>query len=76
MGVEIFTNTSGVALGLAKRVSFYIRVRTIIALRSDYIAGSRGEQGAQASSLGYSGELTKPRVSREWLAPEQEQQAY
>jgi len=39
-------------------------------------------QDAQVSQVscsgcsGYSGESTEPRVSREWLAPEQEQQPY
>jgi hypothetical protein len=41
--------------------------------------GAQGTQGARVSCSGcsgYSGELTEQRVSRGWLAPEQEQQAY
>jgi len=48
VGGEIVADTSGVALGLAGRVSFYIGVRTIIALRSDYTA-KRVAQVTQAS---------------------------
>jgi hypothetical protein len=51
----VAADTSGVALGLRGRVSFYIgvvEVRTIVALRSDCTAGSRGEHIKSLDKVG------------------------